>query len=755
MENGILKVFGKSPIARRLTLSIILFSSLITLLITIAQLYVDYRHDVGQIHIEIGYISQNHLPALNHSIWVYDPKATQLILDSLVKFQDIEFLGVTVKGKEEWHSGTISSKRQIRETVPLEYLSAGKMTPIGTLEVVASLDTVYGRLVRKGVMILLGNGLKTFLVAFFALFVIQKLITKHLVKLADNAQVVTAGQEIIFTLDRAGEKGTSPDELDYVVSALNSMQERLSQDFINLSRAKEQIRENSLLLQSVMDGTTDCIFAKDKQGRYLLANRATCETIGKPHEEIIGRNDSELFPSSSAQEIDGNDSTVLREGKTVLAEERLETAYGHTVWLTNKSPWMDEQGQVVGLIGISRNITDIKNYEEEKRHLEERLNQAQKMEAIGTLAGGIAHDFNNILAAIIGYTELAQDSAPPNSRQAADLEKVLLSTLRAKDLVQQILAFSRQSKMEAILFQPANIAKEALKLLRATIPTTIDVQQDIDPNKCGLILADPTQFHQIMINLCTNAMHAMESTGGRLTVSLRNRQVGVDPLPADLPAGADAYVELSVQDTGHGISPEVQSRIFEPYFTTKGVGKGTGMGLAIVHGIVQSCGGLITVESAVGQGSTFKVYFPAARQGDIVEGKKTADLPVGSERILLVDDEEFLVSYGKEFLERLGYSVTGRTSSLEALQTFQNHPEQFDLVITDQTMPGLTGIDLSRRLLQVRPNIPIILCTGFSGLVDEHAAKAAGIKAFTMKPMLKKGIAPLIREVLATAQAKH
>ncbi len=384
--------------------------------------------------------------------------------------------------------------------------------------------------------------------------------------------------------------------------------------------------------------------------------------------------------------------------------------------------------------------------EEAKANLEARLRQAQKMEAIGTLAGGIAHDFNNILAVILGYADLAKDDAPPGSKFAGDLDKVLEAGNRAKDLVKQILAFSRQSKVERIPMQLQSLIKEALKMLRSSIPTTIEIHDNIDP-RCAVVLADPTQVHQILMNLCTNANHAMEESGGILKIELKNNCIDKGDRQA-LHIEPGEYVELVVSDTGCGIGPDVIDKIFDPYFTTKDPGKGTGMGLAIIHGIIADYGGAITVESELGKKTTFTVYFPVIEQEELPLGKDAEEIPLGTERVLFIDDEELLAEMGQDLLERLGYSVTVRQSSLDALSTFQNCPDDFDIIITDQTMPGMTGSDLARRILQIRPDIPIILCTGYSNLIDEEKAKSLGIKEFAVKPLTKGKIAKLLRKVL-------
>jgi signal transduction histidine kinase len=428
--------------------------------------------------------------------------------------------------------------------------------------------------------------------------------------------------------------------------------------------------------------------------------------------------------------------------------EREVTSRDGRVFIMRVLPYKTTEGAIDGIVVTLVDISERKRAEEENNLLHAQLIQSQKMEAIGTLAGGIAHDFNNVLGAVIGYAELAKAATPPGSGVAEDLDKVLEAGQRATDLVKQILAFSRQvSSTERISLDPAYPVKEAIKLLRPALPSTITIRQRLEDNSSP-ILADPTQVHQIVMNLCTNAFHAMERTGGTLEIGLRNRSLTSPDLPHHAGLEAGEYVELTIGDSGAGIEPAIRHKIFEPYFTTKGVGKGTGMGLSIVHGIVIAMGGFVTCESEVGTGTIFKVYFPALRRQAAPALKGAETIERGKERILFVDDEAILAKMGKTMLERLGYAVTVYTGSEQALAAFLGQPDQFDAVITDQTMPGITGLDLARRMLRVRPGLPIILCTGFSNLVDEERAYKAGIKGFIMKPMAMKDIARLLRKVL-------
>jgi PAS domain S-box-containing protein len=382
----------------------------------------------------------------------------------------------------------------------------------------------------------------------------------------------------------------------------------------------------------------------------------------------------------------------------------------------------------------------------ERRRLEVQLRQAQKMEAIGTFAGGIAHDFNNILAAILGYTELALGKTPRETPLHQDLQEVFRSGLRARDLVKQILTFSRQAEQQLQPVQINLIVKEALRFLRSSLPASIEIRQSIAGN--DRVLANPIQIHQVLMNLCANAKHAMRQTGGVLEVSLTKVRLDNDFAAAHREAVAGPYLKLTVTDSGEGMPAEVLEKIFEPFFTTKGKEEGTGLGLAVVHGIVRSCGGFITVDSEPGRGSTFNVFLPVIERRAKVQDAEKAPLPCGSERVLLVDDERLLTDIGKQMLERFGYRVTTRTSSVEALELFKVQPDQFDLVITDMTMPNMSGLELAAEIIGLRPEMPIILCTGFSEKITSAGAEAVGIRAFLLKPVALPDLLRAVRRIL-------
>ncbi len=516
--------------------------------------------------------------------------------------------------------------------------------------------------------------------------------------------------------------------------------------------AEEALRQSEARYRELVENANSIIIRLDNEGRLTFFNEYAQRFFGYRADEVLGKS----VIGTIVPEIESTGRNLramiadLGSRPSLYATNENENMRrdGSRVWVSWTNRIMrDASGQISELLCVGNDITDRKQAEEEKRLLQAQLLQAQKLEAIGTLAGGIAHDFNNILAAVIGYADMARENVADDTMLAQDLDQVIKAGQRAKDLVKQILAFSRQTTTEPVNFYPSVVIKEAIKLLRPTLPTTIAIHQSID-EYAGPVCIDPTQLHQVVMNLCTNAFHAMEEQGGELTISLRQIELDAEALsgrPNQMPG---AYIELRVTDTGPGIAPEIIERIFDPFFTTKPQGKGTGMGLSIVHGFATHCGGFVTVKTTVGRGASFHIYLPLAVEAAQPAVIGEEGLSFGSERILFIDDEEMVANMVMIMLERLGYEVTVRTNSLDALTTFQNQPDRFDLVITDLTMPGMTGIDLSRRLLQLQPNLPIILCTGYSAMINEEKARSMGIRALAHKPLTRKEIAGLIRMVL-------
>ncbi|SDU16345.1 response regulator [Desulfobacula phenolica] len=542
-----------------------------------------------------------------------------------------------------------------------------------------------------------------------------------------------------------------------------AIKNQISQVFITAS--DDKLFENVLqvVLKALKSKYGICIYGyTDEDGSY------TCSSVTREVKKECEMSDKNIiWPHASWTSISGK---ALSEKETLYSNEPFRVPEGHIQITRILNVPIIHRGNVIGNIMVGNKKTDYDNSDvqlmesiaghlapllnaklqkdkqtKERKMLEAQLQQAQRMESIGTLAGGIAHDFNNILFPIVGHTEMLLEDVPESSLWRDDLNEIYIGALRARDLVKQILTFSRQESIELILTKTQPIIKEVLKLIRSTIPTTIEIKQNIETD-CGLVKADPTQIHQIMMNLTTNAYHSMQDIGGELTVSLkevelsRNNVIIPDMLPG-------TYACLTVADTGIGMDKNITEKIFDPFFTTKE--KGTGMGLSVVHGIVNRMGGTIRVYSEPGKGSEFNVYFPVARSSSEEQDSLTKKIiQGGTERLLLVDDENAIILMEKRMLERLGYQITSCTDSIEALDVFHTNPDKFDLVITDMAMPNMPGDKLSAEMVRIRPDISILLCTGFSERISEEKAASLGIKGLLMKPIVMRDFAQKIRDVL-------
>ncbi len=525
------------------------------------------------------------------------------------------------------------------------------------------------------------------------------------------------------------------------VNLLTELAGDLAQGITALRMKAERRRSQEALLASesrykiLFDNACDAIFVHNSEGQILNVNRIACVRLGYAREYLLKMHLKDIHIPEDFESVSERFRTSGSQSRTVF--ETSHICRDRRIIPTEISTAAIEYEGKPAILSFARDISERKLAEQEKAGLQDQLRQSQKMEAIGTLAGGIAHDFNNILFPIIGYTEMSMDRVPRDSSEHSWLEQVLKGANRAADLVRQILAFSRKTKHErkAIHIQP--VIKEVLKLLRSSLPGSIEIRQKIDPN-VSRVMADPTQIYQIIMNLCTNAYHAMRKDGGLLEVILSE-------------SDDDDKVILSVRDTGHGIDPLNMEKIFDPYFTTKEPGEGTGLGLSVAKGIAEDYGGRITVESELGKGTVFHIYFPRIQQlkDDKTDSLYSRPAAGGSnERILFVDDDSSVAFMAKEMLTSLGYHVTVYTRSEEAFEAFQKAPSDFDMVISDSNMPKLTGILLAEKVMKCRPDIPVVLCTGFSDTDIEEKAKSIGIREIIMKPVTCSLLAETIRKVM-------
>ncbi len=494
-------------------------------------------------------------------------------------------------------------------------------------------------------------------------------------------------------------------------------------------------------LAAAVERVSEGIVIMDAHARTLYANPAAEAHFGFGRHAMDGLSYVDVLQKSAAEAGAGSAlHEAIRAGEAWthrLVQERSDgSVYGLEV---NVFPVRADSGRLTGFAALQRDIT-------QEVSLQEHARQLQKMEALGNLAGGIAHDFNNILLPILINTELALLEEKTDGPASRRLEQVLEAARRGREVVKQILGFAQPREQEARPVEITPILTEALKFLRVSIPKNIKIVDELQTTS-AVIVADPAEIHQILINLCSNAAYAMRDEGGVLKIRLSEREICPDAAPSASGLGPGPYVVLSVSDTGRGMTSEIMERMFDPFFTTKTLGEGTGMGLAVVHGIVRNRGGAITCSSEPGKGTVFEIFLPR-----ITERQPPRDLgdalPKGTERILFVDDEEIQVRAVSRLLTHLGYQVTGLSDSRKALELLRRQPEAFDLLITDLTMPSVSGEQLARVARNLRPVLPVILCTGFSEMIDETAALAAGVKAFVMKPFSVKEIAETIRAAL-------
>ena len=580
---------------------------------------------------------------------------------------------------------------------------------------------------------------------FFISVLLASSMVQPLEKLMDLAHSISKGNwgqvaEVSGTI-----------EIQDLAHSINKMSQSIQEKINESKQAEQELIRSHEVLKTILDRSPFGVAVIGRDRKIRWANHYVYSLVGmKDATGLFGKECGEYFCPALQKEC-----PILDRGQMVDNSERiLRSQDGIEIPILKTVIEIEMNGESV-LLETFMDITERKKAEEEKAKFEAKLQQAQKMESIGSLAGGIAHDLNNILFPISGLSEMLLDDMPPDTPEYKSIEQIHKSAKRGSDLVKQILAFSRQSNPLKLPIRIQPILKEALKLAQATIPRNIEIKSHINTD-CGMVSADPTQIHQIAMNLITNAFHAVEQTGGTIDIALKETAIGSFDEKEDLPfltipgdILAGRYACITVSDTGTGMDQPLIDKIFDPYFTTKELGKGTGLGLSVVHGIVKEHGGDIRVYSEIGKGTVFHVYLPLLEDTrDSNAATITRKHPTDHERILLVDDEEPILRMEQMMLERLGYQVTTRMSSPDALAAFKANPDFFDLVISDRGMPNMTGEQLAGELISIRPGIPIILCTGFSDENDVKRAKAMGVKGFLMKPVAIGDLAEMVRKVL-------
>ncbi len=599
-------------------------------------------------------------------------------------------------------------------------------------------------------------------------------------ELDPNIEIVLLSSQASVPLKEINKRVMPPEKLLYIQKPFRSAE--LKQIAASLSskwKLESQLHELNETLSMKVEARTAELNAANRRLRLDISKRASVlrelqaseQRYRMLFEKDITGNFSadgdglildcnvafaDLFGFTSPQDAHGTDIFSLWDA--MGAPEPLQDLLKERARITNHEVTLRRGGLVQYLLANfdsvyneNAELEEIRGYIfdiSEPKRLEDQLRQSQKMEALGTLAGGIAHDFNNILGVILGYSEIIESSADPESGLERRVKEISRAGKRARDLVNQILNFSRQGPQERHPMTLTPLIKEALKLLRSSVPANVEIISRMETDQDN-VLADPTQMHQILLNLCGNASQAMQATGGTLTITMADVSDGDEIVPPDGLGRPERFVRLSVSDTGSGIAPEVEDRIFDPFFTTKAQGEGTGMGLAMVHGIVKRHDGYLELKNKPGKGATFHVFLPKTAIDERPAIDVTSDLIFHEGRILFVDDEKPLTDIGREMLTACGFEVVTRTSSVEALEAFKHRAKDFDLVITDQTMPNMTGMELAREMLAIRPDIPIILCTGFSDAVSYDRLRDIGIGDFIMKPILKHDLMASIGRLLS------
>jgi PAS domain S-box-containing protein len=739
------RLFTKPSIGRRFAMAILAFSSIVTLASTAMQLSIEYEKDVSEINSQLNQIRDGYSQSLASSLWVTSEKDLKLQLDGIIKLPDMQYLEVlSDDGEVLATAGVKQSGQVISQHYPLNYTHRGNELRLGQLNIVATLDGVYARLKSKVLVILATQGVKTFLVSLFILYLFQQLVGRHLTTVANFTSLANgANLQSKLDLKRPANKSSSGDELDQVVHALNEMRLRLQIYY-------QELQESEFRWKFALEGRGDGVWDWD-----LISNKASYSDMYKAilgyDKEVVWNDLSEwknrCNPEHFAHAMSDLQRYFNHETASFSTEIQMQHKEGHWIWVLARGmiSASDETGRPLRIIGTISDISAQKATEEREKQLNRQLAQATKMESIGHLTGGIAHDFNNILGAIMGYAELSQNIMTTKPDVYGNLPRymaeILAGSERAKQLIQQMLVFSRlspdmqDSPQVVVMLQP--LIKEVVSLLRSSIPATITLDYKILQDNLKARI-QPVQLHQIIMNLGINARDAIGGKGA-INFSLGIYHGEQHACSSCNNAIQGTFVDIAVRDTGPGVPDTLLHSIFDPFFTTKGIGKGTGMGLSVVHGIVHQADGHIIVESVIDVGTTFHILLPVVVADETEISKSGDSLPptqnLSGLKIMVVDDEQGMTAMLQDTLEAQGASVSAYNEPLAALEAFRTNTIQFDLVITDETMPNLSGMHLAQKLLGLRADLPIILCTGFSDYATAEEVAKIGIAGFMYKPL--------------------
>jgi len=748
----------QSKISRKLVFYIIVFSSCVTLVLTLIQLRIDYTDGINTIQQRLEQIKLTNLNTITQSLWTLDNDSIEVQLAGLKRIPDIIRIELrNNRGEMLATLGSIDTSHTISREYPIHKSYRDEQLLLGKLKIVATKENLYQKLLGTVLVILVSQAIKTFLVSIFILVIFYYLVTRHIVHIANHQKAVDIAQQPKpLVLPRRHTTSHINDELDRLVTSFNNMADNNYRNYQTVVAQKDTLSKNEARFLAIFNAITDSIIVADTQRRIVLVNAQFHKQFGYDDSDVIGYTTRQLYISDDAYKQQGRlryqpgsenipsiyEMDYKRKDGSVFPSETM----GAPIKLPN--------GEHVGFVAIIRDISQRKQTELENKQLLRELQQSQKMESIGHLTGGIAHDFNNILASIIGYTELALSitGQQRDDKLHRYLSHIKTSSERASNLIKQMLAFSRNTPSEPEAINIADILDETINMLQPTLPASIKLQTQIAAGTPPVMM-DKTQLQQVIINICVNAKDAMAAEGG-LSIRLEYREnmaVRCDSCHASV---SGDYVDLSISDTGTGIDSSLLNHIFDPFFTTKEIGKGTGMGLSVVHGILHQHRAHLHIETHLEVGTTFHLLFPAAGKGVTSRQPpagafKSINPAFGTgKHILVVDDEELILHYLKSLLEMYGFEITITTSSVEALELIKHNSNDYDLLITDQTMPSITGLGLIRELQSMNVDIPVILCSGYSEKVNAENARELGVMAFIAKPLSQSELLDNLQRLL-------
>lgn len=679
------------------------------------------------------------------------------LANSLIKSDHIAYLKILSKGNTIFEKTDKAYKHKdfIYFKASPNFLTKEKTVfykglETGKIQITITKENIFRFIIKKSQSTIILICCTTFIILISAIFIIKNLIFKRLAIIEKLTLKASSGDlNVIFYSQKNDEIGKISQNLDKIIKNMKKItasKNELDYQIEERKRIEQALRESEERFREFVENTENLVIRLDENGKIIYANPAAEKIYGKKTFELYGLKMLDLtFKEDLKYSIEWfKDAIKSNTSKSNIENRQVNISSGEiTDWLWS-AIFFYKNGKFSGLNCIGHNITRLNSAEKERAFLEYKLSQAQKIESIGTLAGGIAHDFNNILGIIMGNSELALAYIKNDLKAGEKISEIIAAANRAKEVVAQLLSFSRKTELKKIVLNPEILIKESAKFLRASIESSIEINIKVAPNIMS-IKAEPTQIHQIIINLCTNSANSMPDKIGKITIELKNTDISKSLKYPELPEGK--YIELIVSDTGSGIPEEIITRVFEPYFTTKPFGKGSGLGLSVIHGIVKSHNGAISIKSEVNKGTCVSIAFPAAEIEEDSKNNEPNTLPRGKGKILLVDDEKALAIITAEFLRNLGYDVIFFTNPSEALSYFEKFHNEIDLIVTDMTMPEMHGNELAKKIRQIKNNIPVILCTGYSDKI-ESSKKDPWFSAYLEKPLDNRCFAKLIKKFI-------